>query len=1165
MTASSEFHYFVDLLEANAQRFGDKAAVHFLADGRAISDTVTFGQLHERAQTFASTLQHRYVPQARVLLMLPTGIDYVQTFCACLYADLIAVPMFPPPSRKPRHLDRVRNVVADAAPSLILCEAPMHEVLRELVDALHIETDILTVEDLRLAQPAAASWQRPASDGNAVAFLQYTSGSTGTPKGVMVRHRNLLANLELMRHAYGFDEQDRMVNWLPLYHDMGLIGGLLEPIYSGMTCYLMSSQTFVKAPWLWLQALSQYRGTASFAPNFAYGLCNRTVDDDMIRQFDLRHWAHAINGAEPIHASTMSEFCERFAVAGFRPEALSPGYGQAEATLCVSATPRAALPVTVRIDKAALQEGRVVLTDKAADAAEFVACGYPQPGHRVAIVHPQTFAHCAENEIGEIWLSGPSNADTYWQKPEASQHTFHAHATGDDTRYLRSGDLGFFYQGQLVVCGRLKDLIILNGRNLYPNDIEFAITNTEPGIRAGRIAAFSVTDVYHGREKLVVVAEPHRKFVDAAHHAKLFAGMQQAVHEAADCAIDCIVLIEAGTIPMTTSGKISRSSARQQYLNNTLSMIATSAASAVEASEEMPVTADMLRTHVAKGNDVLALCLTYLGQCIRRLRPDARIDADASLIALGLDSISISALHGMLRMELGWSPLLVQLFGDRTLAALAAALQQQLTQPASDVSMAIVACKERRIARQSYAQRRLWFLNQLDPKSCQHNIAVRIGLRGALDIPALERSLLALVARHAVLHTRYRNGTQGAEQIIEPVFAPSLHQYDFSPLPADIQRQYLANQLHNERHKPFDLQHGQVLRAHLTTCGPDSYTLLLGLHHIAFDGRSAEIFLDELSRFYETFCQGRTPSLPDLALQYSDFAEWENERFTPTYIEETLRFWRSYLHDMPHTITFTGEPAVVSGPSAVQYRFALRHAQYSHFEQFCRNHNLTLFMGLLTLYSLVVYMQSGQTRFIVGTDVAGRTHPQLDGLIGFFINQLPIRCDLSGDPSLRVLFERLGTDAQQAYAHQEMPFDVLVSALAPQRSSSQTPLFQVKLNYQKDRTGDFALGDVRVEEFLIEQDIAGFDLVLDLTHGLESIAANLKYNTQIFSAGDAVRIQHLLEKLLSGCDALLDQPLSVIRRQMQDWDTALQLELQKTQTAHSRAQLAFVKRRAVSA
>ncbi|WQG57904.1 AMP-binding protein [Pseudomonas sp. RTB3] len=895
-----------------------------MPDGVDVGETLTFAQLHEQSRSLAAALQARYNPGERVLLMLPSSLDYVRTFCACLYAGLIAVPLFPPPSRKPRHLDRVRNVVIDAQPALILAPVEHCEALRELVDQ---RIDVLTVHDL--GTPPAGQWQRPSIDAATVAFLQYTSGSTGKPKGVEVRQRNLIANVELMRQAYGFDEHGAMVNWLPLYHDMGLIGGVLAPLYSGMPCYLMASQTFVNAPSTWLQALSRYRATASFAPNFAYALCNRVVSDSLIAQLDLSAWQHAINGAEPIHPGTLDAFAQRFAACGLNPLAISPGYGQAEATLCVSATPADALPVVLRLDKQVLETGRVALASGDAPAVEFVACGYPQAHHAIAIANPHTFERCAADRIGEVWLQGPSNAEAYWQNPEASRIAFQAQIAGEPGHYLRSGDLGFMHQGQVVICGRLKDLLILNGRNLYPHDIEFAITDSEPGIRTGRIAAFSEMDPVLGREKLVIVAEPQRKFVDPAHHPALFASMQSAVREAADCGIDQIVLVQAGTIPMTTSGKIARQGARTQLAAGTLSIIAQSGATPASPAKRLDV------AQLSEQPD-LATCHQWLAQTLLALNPYLSVNTELSLIGLGLDSIGLADFAARLQRDLGWELDTQSLFSEQTLAHWAQALliylgtAAPLANPAPETDLSH--------SHQSFAQRRLWFLHQLNPQDTQHNLVLHLTLHGALDTQALSQRLDALVERHSVLRTVYHDGVDGPQQQVMPA----------SPVQLLVQDN-LQDCLAREHATAIDLQHGPLLRAHLISQG-DRHDLLLTLHHIAFDGRSAQLLLAELAAH----------TSPDRPLQYLDFARWEAAHWTPSRIAAQQDFWRAHLADVPQTLALGG-----SGASPGQHRldFSLPQSRCDALSALAREQGMTLFMLLLACYQLVLKQLGGQPRF----------------------------------------------------------------------------------------------------------------------------------------------------------------------------------------------------------
>lgn len=1143
--------HFLDVLESQAASRTAHPAVHFLADGREISATVSFSELHARSIALAAQLQQLCQQADRVLLMLPTGMDYVDAFCACQYADLIAVPLFAPQSRRPRHLDRVRNIVVDARPSLILTTEAAQPVLAELTASLGIDTRILTVAQLETSA-AGAAWSRPASNPDAVSFLQYTSGSTGAPKGVVVRQRNLLANLALIRGAAGFVPENCMVNWLPLFHDMGLIGGLLAPIYSGMTCVLMDTKSFVQSPPVWLQALSRFRGNASFAPNFAYELCASSIDDATIAQLDLSCWTNAISGAEPVHAATLAAFAARFAPAGFKPEAFSPGYGQAEATLCVSTVPPGELPLTISLDKVALQGGRAVQAPAGDDAVQFVACGYPQPQHRIAIVDPHTQTHCAPGEVGEIWLHGPSNADQYWQQSAASEHTFRARAVGDDAAYLRSGDLGFMHEGQVVICGRLKDLIILNGRNLYPNDIEFAITQAEPGIRAGRIAAFSVPGPNGGREQLVIVAEPYRRCAEGAARDLLFASMRDAVSEAADCAVDVIVLITPATIPMTTSGKISRSGARRHYLDNTLEVIAVSGAQG-NAGELPPALPDL----DALRADVNA-CQAWLGHQLAALRPGLTLKPEGTLIAHGLDSIAIGSLHGRLRQQTGWNAPFEQLFGGASLGALAQGLSQHLAL-AQPFTESIRTEAGKLPTRQSHAQRRLWFLNRLDPHSCEHNIAIRISLRGALDVNALERSLHELGGRHPALHTAYRDSTEGPLQVPMPEAIAPMQRLDLTAQAPDMVSLLIEQQLHT----PFELGAGVVFRTTLATCGPQQHELLVGIHHIAFDGRSAEIFLADLDRLYRAHSTDKTPEAAARPLAYADFAQWEHERLTSALIDSELRFWRDYLKEVPHTLSLPAQGGANAEPG--RHAFKLPALSVARLEHYCRAQNSTLFTGLLTLFGVCLHYWSGQARFIVGTDVAGRAHPQLDDVIGFFVNQLPLRCDLDGNPTLADLFERIAADARRAYAHQDLPFDVLVGAIAPERSGRASPLFQVKLNWQPDRASATALGQVEISDIAQFQHGGAFDLVLDLTHGANGVTANLKYQGTRFDQHAIVRFVQLWTDLIDNFAGLLPQPLQQLSQQLRERDNALRLEHQQQQAAGSRAALGMTRRRVAQA
>jgi acyl-CoA synthetase (AMP-forming)/AMP-acid ligase II len=420
----------------------------------------------------------------------------------------------------------------------------------------------LAIDDL-----AICAWTRPRLGPASLAFLQYTSGSTGKPRGVMVSHGNLLANERVIQERTGHDS-DRTVfaGWLPLYHDMGLIGNVLQSAYLGIPCYLMSPLDFVKRPMVWLEAISRYRVTTSGGPSFAYDHCARRVPDDAVGALDLASWDLAFNGAEPVRADVLDRFAGKFARAGFRREAFYPCYGLAEATLMVSGADRLHVPHVVGVARAELGAGRVVRAE-GSDAQRLVGCGRPADDHRVVIVDSERRAPAEPGRVGEIWVSGPSVCAGYWGDAASTAETFGATLPGSADRFLRTGDLGFITAGQLFVVGRSKDLIIVRGCNHYPDDIERTIERAHPALRVGCGVVFGV-DIA-GEERVVAVHEIARG-PDGARAAQIAADITEAVAQRHGLRLHASVLVKPGTIPKTSSGKLRRTACRSLYLDGAL-------------------------------------------------------------------------------------------------------------------------------------------------------------------------------------------------------------------------------------------------------------------------------------------------------------------------------------------------------------------------------------------------------------------------------------------------------------------------------------------------------------------------------------------------------------------------------------------------------------------
>ena len=622
----------VDLLDYRAAQQPEHIVFRFInSDGREDS-SLTFAQLQRRARTIAAHLAEHVVPGDRVVLLVPPGLDYVAAFFGCLLAGAVAVPAYPP---NPRRADpRVARIVADCGARLALASDALMARLDGWL-ALTPELGGLTWLDAgRLAHGDSMAWRPPQVTGASLAMLQYTSGSTGDPRGVMLAHSNLLHNSATIHHVSAHRPGDNGVFWLPPFHDMGLIGGILQPVYAGLSAALMAPATFLQRPFRWLEAMSRYRATTSGSPNFAYDLCVERITDEERASLDLSAWRTSFNGAEPIRADTIARFGEAFSASGLRRDVILPCYGLAEGTLLVSGGPAEAPPLLIHADRRALESGELRQPDAGAAEAVLVASGCPVVDEIVAIVDPDRGVRCADGDVGEIWVAGASVAAGYWNRPEETTATFQARLAGSDASFLRTGDLGVLVGGQLVVTGRLKDLVILEGRNYYPHDIEVAAERSHSSLRAGHSAAFSVPG--DSRERLVLVAEVtrhHKSEEDSA----LFQAIRTELAGTIGVVPDEIVLIRQNTVPRTSSGKIQRRACRVAFLGGNLEVVGR---------------------WKAKGSDVVAPKDAITAFVIDWVREElavdpARLDPRTRLRDLGLDSLAATRLMVALEGRFG--------------------------------------------------------------------------------------------------------------------------------------------------------------------------------------------------------------------------------------------------------------------------------------------------------------------------------------------------------------------------------------------------------------------------------------------------------------------------------------------------------------------------------
>lgn len=539
----------VELLRHRARTTPDAIAYIFLRDGEDEEERLTYAELDQGARRIAGHLIGHGIADGRALLLFPPGPAYVRAFFGCLYARVVAVPAYPPLEARGMH--RLTAIAADARAGAALTEESLFDTVRAALG----ETPVRLIAD----GGEGPETEEPV-DADDLAFLQYTSGSTRDPRGVMLTHANLMHNLGLMHHWFQDAGRNVAVSWLPPYHDMGLIGAILEPLYAGFPAVLMSPLHFLERPRRWLEAISRYRATVSPAPNFAYDLCVRKAAPEGL---DLSSWRLAINGAEPVRPETLDRFCEVFGPVGFRRKALRPSYGLAEATLLVTSDGAGEPPRIVEVDGVAR-----------------VACGRVIGDQSLKIVDTVAPAPVPPGTVGEIWLSGPSVARGYWGHPAETHTLFGARLPGDDRPYLRTGDLGRLTpDGRLVVTGRIKDVIVLRGRNVYPQDVELAVERSHPAVRPGCGAAFPVP--VDGEERLVVVQE----VTEGADQDRVATACRRAVREDCDADVHEVVLIAPRTIPKTSSGKIQRRATREAYLSGALAAIGGWRASADDPAD----------------------------------------------------------------------------------------------------------------------------------------------------------------------------------------------------------------------------------------------------------------------------------------------------------------------------------------------------------------------------------------------------------------------------------------------------------------------------------------------------------------------------------------------------------------------------------------------------
>nr|WP_289143492.1 condensation domain-containing protein [uncultured Halomonas sp.] len=959
----------------------------------------------------------------------------------------------------------------------------------------------------------------------------------------LVSREVIADSFELVAMAEALDAgpDDVFVSWLPLYHDMGLIGGLLQPLYRGIPVVLMSPSFFLQRPVRWLEAISRHRGTVSGGPDFAYRLCLERIRDDQLKALDLSSWRVAFSGAEPVRHDTLTGFIERFRPAGFAADAAAPCYGLAEATLLVSCNSRGTGVVGTAFSQQSLAEG------KAASAVEgntLVGCGTPEPGHTIDIVDPEGLHSLTEGDVGEIWVNGPSVAHGYWQNPEATAQAFvtrdgvrwqrtdgsdaQNHDARDD-RWLRTGDLGFLHEGQLYIAGRIKDLIILRGHNVYPQDIECAVEAEVEAVRKGRVAAFAVTTP-EGAEGIGVAAEVSRGMQKLVPAEKLVEALSETVGSACREPLSVALLLNPGGLPKTSSGKLQRSACRQGWEAGSLDAYAIHAfGDFVSGGSDGDASGGKSSQSTAEAGSETEQALAKLWCQVLGDGKEKPLGRDAHFFASGGNSLAAVQLAS--RISDHWAidfPTRAVMekprFGDvvdeveRRLATPLASYQGGAQNPLIPIS---------RHAELPLApvQRRLWLVDRLasqagDRERAAYNLPALFSLKGELNIEVLERTVNAIVARHEALRTHYPESESGDPiAVVEDQRNIELPVLDCSDLAEQEQQRYLQDTFTEYANTPLDLATGPLIKAGLLRFGAQEHALILVIHHIVFDGWSTSVFIREFASLYGELLEGKESGLPEVGIQYVDYAAWHEKALSGEAFEQSATFWRRYLNSAP---PLSSLPADFARPSQVSHagssqRMALSPDLSHALNKLAAQRGTTLFTLLLASFQLLMHRQTGQHDLVVGTDVAGRSHPDVEPLIGFFVNVIPLRSRLADDQvDFGRWLEHVQTSVLDAFDHQDVPFDRIVELSGIGRERDRSPLIQTLFVLQNTPTERFSLPGLEVEVMPQPRQESKFDMAVFVNESDTGLSVEWVYATALYR-------RETIEQLTGAWQSLLAQ------------------------------------------
>ncbi|MBJ9739609.1 AMP-binding protein [Acinetobacter oleivorans] len=990
---------------------------------------ISYADIIDKSFKIAAFLSKKTQPGDRIIILMDDVSEFIPSFIGCLFSGLIAVPVNLPRSHS--QAKRLSYIVKDANAQIVLCNSSAKYAAQMLMDQLDYD-QILTLlvsedcpNDLKIKEKIFP--HKP----HDILFLQYTSGSTGTPKGVIITNENLISNLLSIQKALNITEKDYGVFWLPHYHDMGLIGGILLGLYFKIPSSFIDPIDFLRNPVCWLEEISERRGTFSAAPNFAYELCNKQIMDINALRIDLSHWRVAIIGAEPIRYNTLSAFIDKFSPYGLNPNTFVPSYGLAEATLIVSCSPVGQGIKTFNMQIS--QESNIAGPNR---IRQFVSCGSPAQSVSFNVIRKDG-TNCLDGEVGEIIIKGQSVSPGYWD-PLVKNNQLISMTPGLE-RKAKTGDLGFIKNGELFICGRKKDLMIINGRNIHPEDIETYIA--EKFFNSG-IVFSAVFSVDHGIENIIIIVETPPSKNIKLNYDNVIEKVYRCILIEFGLKPSRILVVRRGTLPRTSSGKIQRSASRQALFDETLSIICDknfaqqSNESLLPIKEQtFPVLKPVKDLSFATYSDIFSILHEELGLILGI--KDLIINGTDKLVELGLDSLQHFELIANIekRFNLVITDNTIQNFP--TVDQICQIIKEKFEHTSKSTEVYILDIKKQPIDIQlsnlSHTQFRALFLERMKPHYPGSLIRGAIHFRFGVDAERLEDEIFKIFTNHEIFRTSFTSINGVDKQKIYPSLQWSLDEHYIALDVLSVLDSLKDENFFLQYHGPIDLfNEPPLVKLTLLHCVEGGSILMMTIHHIIFDGWSAAQFIEELSVNYSD----KSISTLNLSPSYREYVEYQKEELEDNKLEVLENFWKSYLSDTVHVKQDRSVHSVMTHTVETK----LDKEIWNQIKMFCILHSITPHICLLGCFQFAIALEIEAQNILTASPTANRP-TKFSRTLGFFVNPCIVINRIDLNISMKEMLLQLKHNAIESYKHASLPIREVVNLIHPNSQGVQNPLF----------------------------------------------------------------------------------------------------------------------------